>query len=601
MDNWGRGPWFEPPADAAPEEAGAGGKEVADGEQPTTARRATGGPATALPPLPGAVSRPLSREVDNSGSSGPVAEGMTKETIQHPAGMLGTGDSGTFPRRAMPSRPLRPAGSPDAGAQTQLWGEPGPSGDFGRSASATASRALVPPIPDGGSVDLGGSGGPSDPFGAREQGWNERLAPGGAPPPNGKPRLRGRRGDDSDRRRLLVAWPLLIGLVVLLVACSAIGLLQSGWLNGSGTSVVAHLPGASASATSSATATATANPLPLAARLSVAPASQHIAAPGQMTSCPSGCDLAGQMASNSQAFSVQNPASPIPQSALTGTIVATNTGTSTWAPQGYQFSGTFSGTTYKCAPQDISLPPASGPHNYPCFIAASSPSVIPLGTIHGTVTGSGVNVNYSQPADLTGNGEYEVLYSDCQAALDTVHGQGTTWAQGWIGSQHPPAGWQWARGQALIGFSGDTCPVGTTQPTAFTFTASTTASVQNSTYSPAAVQALAERRLDGLLPGGYQWKDGSRSTCTPSVSSVASNGTVTLSCSDGGVAIYVWSDAQRSALAGKVAGQSKTQALAICNGWKGVRAGSCVVTIQGGDGSMLPQDPKTVAVTVGAP
>jgi hypothetical protein len=101
-----------------------------------------------------------------------------------------------------------------------------------------------------------------------------------------------------------------------------------------------------------------------------------------------------------------------------------------------------------------------------------------------------------------------------------------------------------------------------------------------------------------MLPGGYQWKSGSRSTCTPSVSGVASDGKATLSCSDGGTAIYVWSDAQSSVLAGKVAGQTKMKALSICNGWKGVRSGTCAITIQGGDGTLLPSDPKTVTVTV---
>jgi hypothetical protein len=584
MDNWGRGPWFEPEEDAGDEApdadsadcaAGADGAiadESEDDEQPTIVRRPTGGPNVTLPPLPGAVSRPLAREPGSSGSWGPLAgEGMAGTPFQQEPGQgSGPGASGSFGRPAMPSRPL------------------------------------VPPVPDNagaaGPAGLSGSTATMDPFGPMAPPWNDNLAPAGAPPGRTPPGW-GKRGDGGDRRRRLLAWPLLIGLIVLVIACTAIGLFESGLLGGNGprTAGTTQL-----TATAGATATATAN-VPTAATLSLSPASQQINSPGQMSSCPSGCDLTGQTHSNSQQFSVQKPASLVPQTALFGNITVTNAGTTTWSTDGSTplFSGTYGAppnNTYTCAPQPITLNAGQSRTDIPCFIGVSSPSSLPAGTIHGTVPNTNSKVTYSQPSALPGNAQYEVQVLDCQSALSTVHSQGTSWAQGWIAGQTIPSGWQWARSQALIGFSGDTCSpsVATQSPNPFNFTASTTASVQNSAYNPAAAQSLAASRRDGMLPGGYQWQSGSRSTCSPSVSNVASNGNVTLSCSDRGTAVYVWTDVQSSALAGQVAGQTKTKALSICNGWKGVRSGSCAITIQGGDGTLLPSDPKTVTVSVGA-
>jgi hypothetical protein len=594
MDNWGRGPWFEPEDDATPDAEGAIADESKGDEQQTIVRRPTGGPALTLPPLPGAVSRPLPREPGSSGLWAPPAGGgMAGGPFSQGQGTPGQGPgaSGSFRRPSMPSRPLAPGGTADASGESQFWSKPDGSGGFGYSVSATPSRPLVPPAPDSaGPADFAGSTATMDPFGPLAPSWNDTPVPASAPPGRTPPG-RGKRGDGGDRRRRLVARPLLIGLVVLVIACSAIGLFESGLLGVSS-------PKAAATATAQQpTATATTSLVPTAATLSLSPASQLVSSPGQMTSCPSGCDLRGQTDSNSQPFSVQKPASQVQQTALIGSLSAKNSGTTTWSDTAYSFSG----GGYACTAQPVTLLAGQTNPNIPCFIPLTSPSSIPAGTIHGTV--SGTSVTYTQPSPLTGNGGYEVLDSDCQSALATVHGQGTTWAQGWITGQIIPSGWRWARAEALIRISGDTCTpsVGTLQSGPFSFTASTIASVQNSAYSPAAAQSLAASRRDGMLPSGYQWKSGSRSTCTPSVGGVASNGKVTLGCSDGGTAVYVWSDAQSSALTGKVAGQTKAKALSICNGWKGVRSGSCAITIQGGDGTVLPADPKTVTVTVGAP
>jgi hypothetical protein len=623
MDNWGRGPWFEPEENADDATPDADGADGADGaianesedegdEQPTIVRRPTGGPKMTLPPLPGAVSRPLPREPGSSGSWGPLAgEGMAgapfeQGTPEVPGQGLGVpgqapGEGGSFRRQSMPSRPLAPGGPPDASGEARLWGEagaPGASGGFGYSVSATPSRPLVPPVPDSagpGPAGFAGSMGIADPFGPMAPPWNDTITPAGAPPRRIPPG-RAKRGDGGDRRRRLVAWPLLIGLVVLIIACSAIGLYESGLLGG-------NSPKAAGSTQHpAATATATAN-VPTAATLSLSPASQQVNSPGQMTSCPSGCDLTGQTDSKSQPFSVTNAASLVPQTALFGNITVKNTGTTTWSDPAATFSGTYQSMIYTCAAQPVTLGPGQTNSLIPCFIGVASPSSLPAGTIQGTVPGTNSKVTYSQPAALPGNAHYEVQPQDCQSALNTAHSQGSSWAQGWIAGQTIPAGWQWARSQALVGFTGDTCSpsVATQSPNPFNFTASTTASVQNSAYNPAAAQSLAASRRDGMLPSGYQWKGGSRSTCTPSVSGVASNGKVTLTCSEGGTAVYIWSDTQSSALASKVAGQSKTKALSICNGWTGVRSGSCAITIQGGDGTLLPSDPKTVTVTVGAP
>lgn len=236
-----------------------------------------------------------------------------------------------------------------------------------------------------------------------------------------------------------------------------------------------------------------------------------------------------------------------------------------------------------------------------CFIGLSSPSSIPAHTIEGTAIAT-PKVTYTQPNPLQGDAHYEVFASDCQTALsDLRNNQGKPWAQSWFAGQSAPTGWKFALGSPSITFSGDSCPTGEQHTNAFTFTASTTTTVGNAAYNPAAAQSLASSRLDGTLPGGYQWQPGTWTTCTPTVKSVDASNKVTLSCSDSGVAYYVWTSMAKSQLAGKLAGQKKAQALSICNKTAGVRANTCAISIIGGDGTALPAYADVLVISAKGP
>ena len=314
-----------------------------------------------------------------------------------------------------------------------------------------------------------------------------------------------------------------------------------------------------------------------------------------MTSCPSGCNIVGVSYSNSQGFSGSYAASFVPQSRLyaAGAIhVHTN---AAWTQSGVVFSG----NGYSCAAQDVSLA-ANTSEDYDCFVGVSSPSSLPVNTINGTADGG--HATYTQQIALQGDAHYKVQPADCSAALSDLHNnQGKPWAQAWFAGQSTPAGWKFALSSPSVTFSGDSCPTGEQHASAFNFTASTTTVVRNAAYNPAAAQSLASSRLDGTLPGGYQWQTGTRTTCAPTVKSVDASNKVTLNCSDSGVAYYVWTSSAKSQLAGKLAGQTKTQALAICNKTAGVRANTCAISIIGGDGTALPESAGALVITAKGP
>jgi len=323
-------------------------------------------------------------------------------------------------------------------------------------------------------------------------------------------------------------------------------------------------------------------------------ASQHLTTAGDLTSCPSGCDLTGQTYSASRTFSKQASATQIPQTALSGTIHVINTGSVDWGPISYQFKG----GEFTCNPRTISLA-AGASANYSCFISLSSPSTVPAGTIAGTASTS-PNVTYSQPAALQGNGSYQVTSADCQAELnDTKTNQGAAWAASWQSGQSIPGGWQWAKSAPTTSFSNDSCPVNQQQASQFTFIASSTTTASNNAYNPAAAQSLTKARLNSQLPSGYAWKSGDPSACSVTVKT--SGGTsVTLACPASGTAVYAWTDTLKAELRAKLLGKSKDDAVAACNSTPGVQANSCAITLRDGATS-VPDAAKDVTIQVNQP
>lgn len=486
----------------------------------------------------------------------------------------------------------------------------------------TSGSYRMPPIP---SRPLGPhrsyiSGAPASPYQDQSQGWLDPdagaysqplpMGPGGfrnpppPPPGGGYPRTARQPSDGgsghSGWRR---AWILLLGAVLLLVICASAGML-TGFLPQilgiSGANGSNNHPGGLVQDSPTATPTATIEPtatpvVPTAATISFSTATTQRSSSGSMTSCPSGCNIVGASYSNSQGFSGSYAASFVPQSRLyaAGAIhVHTN---AAWTQSGVVFSG----NGYSCAAQDVSLA-ANTSDDYDCFVGASSPSSLPVNTINGTADGG--HATYTQQIALQGDAHYKVQPADCTNALNDLHNnQGKPWAQAWFAGQSAPAGWQFALSSPTITFSSDSCPTGQQQTSAFNFTASTTTSVRDAAYNPAAAQSLASSRLDGALPGGYQWQNGTRTTCAPTVKSVDASNKVTLNCSDSATAYYVWTSSAKSQLAGKLAGQTKTQALAICNKTAGVRANTCSISIIGGDGTALPESADALVIVAKGP
>src|SRR5262249_42737234 len=155
---------------------------------------------------------------------------------------------------------------------------------------------------------------------------------------------------------------------------------------------------------------------------------------------------------------------------------------------------------------------------------------------------------------LLGNAYYKVTSSDCASAeSDTEQKQGVPWAQSWWGSQTIPSGWVVALSQPKITYTELSCPLNMKQST---FIATITTHVDEAAFNPAAAQALAASRLDSLLPSGYLWKVGSRTTCTPTITSTTispSAHSVLLRCADSDTAYYNWTSSLESALASKLA------------------------------------------------
>jgi hypothetical protein len=387
------------------------------------------------------------------------------------------------------------------------------------------------------------------------------------------------------RRALLAALILLLTLGAGYVALSRTSHLPAPSLGSVATQFAGGQP--------SLTATIGAPIANTAAVVAFTAANQRLTFSGDVSSCPSGCDLTGQTFSASQTFSTQASASQISQTALSGTIHVVNNGSIDWGPLSYSFSG----GGYSCNPRTVNVPAFGGQANYSCFISVSSPSTLLAGTIAGTAA---PNVTFTQPAALVGNGFYEVTSADCQAALnDTKTSQGVAWAASWQAGQSIPGGWRWATSAPSTAFSNDSCPAGQQQASPFTFTASSVVTASNNAYDPAAAQSLAKSQVSGQLPAGYAWRSGDPSSCSATVQA-SSGARVTLACPAAGTAVYVWTDALKADFAAKLLSKSKDDALAACNSASGIQVNTCVITLRD-NATMLPDAAKDLTIQVNQP
>jgi hypothetical protein len=308
----------------------------------------------------------------------------------------------------------------------------------------------------------------------------------------------------------------------------------------------------------------------------------------------------GNVYQNSQSFdSGQIQSTLIPQTELTCNlcIVATNNGASPWvvpAP-GYAFSG----GGYTCQPVPVNVP-AGTSANYTCTIFASIPPLIPVDVITGTVTGTQVTFTNSTP--LVGNGGWDVTAADCTSAYSITYQAGQQWGtqqvQQWM-QQPAQSGMQLALSTPVFSHTNNQplCPQG--QPVQ-TFSVSSTTTVQDGAFVATDAQNAALNRLNSSVPAGYVLKQGTIQVCNPSGTGLQGS-TILLTCSDGATVIYNWTQAMKAALAQQVAGQSKSQAITLCDSATGVAANSCVVTINLGNGALMPTDTNLIVIQANIP
>jgi hypothetical protein len=599
VENWGQGPWFElerddPIDDAADVADGATAADVADvaalerpshddavSRSPATppdAQEARGGDVAAAHGDGDLDAAPANIFDLDAGIVG--ADIVGADIVGADIGSADVDGEETFSDAdTWPPRPAQLA--------RRFYPSTGPSRPFASSSPVTRKPVWTPPPEYS-----------YDDFLRRSSAHGPSVSTRLAPPETTAPRAwRLPRPIFSSRpiflsRAILPARPILLATSIALVLVLGAGLFAA--------SAALHLlapfalSGASHAGGGQPTASATSG-VPLAttaAVVTLTAATQQLSVAGDLTSCPSGCDLTGQTYSASRAFSKQAPATQIPQTTLSGTIHVINNGSGDWGPISYSFSG----GGYTCNPRNVYVPQGTS-QDYSCFISASSPSTVLAHTIEGNPA---PNVSYTQPAALHGNGSYQVTAGDCQAALDdTKTNQGVAWAVSWQSGQSIPGGWQWAKSAPTTSFSNDSCPIPPPQATPFNFTASSTTTASNNAYNPAAAQSLARARLNGQLPSGYAWKSGDPSACSVAVKS-SSGTSVTLACPASGTAVYAWTDALKAELAAKLLGKSKDDAVAACNSAPGVQTSSCAITLRDG-ASSLPDAATDVTIQVNQP
>lgn len=488
----------------------------------------------------------------NAGQPGEPADAANTDDLfadeVNPEDAFGPGTTGGFRMPPIPSRPLGPDRSYISGgpAGPGEWYSP-PSGPYG----PTLSRPL-------------GSGGYSAPPGAAAAA----------------------RGRDNGKHRSR-AWLFLLAIALLVLAISSTAGLLTGYLPQliglGGPSINApNIGGIFTPPTPTATSTPLPTPTPLvptAATITFTTISTTRSSSGTMTSCPKGCNITGATYGSSKGFSGSYSATFVSQQHLFGAGAIHVTTNQLWAQSGVVFSG----GGFSCEAVDVNVSVGS-PADYDCRVTATSPSTLNAGTIHGTADNG--HATFTQPIALTGDAHYTATSGDCSSAFSDLHSQGNSWASSWNAGLSIPGGWRIARGSPRVTYSNNSCPQG--QTTASTFTASSTTNASNGAYNPGAAQSLASVRLAGTLPGGYSWIYSTWTTCSPSFKGVDNSNKVTLSCSDSGTAYLVWSTSAKNSLAGKIAGKSKDDALAICNKTSGVGGKSCSISIIGGNGQEMP-------------
>lgn len=321
-----------------------------------------------------------------------------------------------------------------------------------------------------------------------------------------------------------------------------------------------------------------------AATVTFAATTQNVSSqPATMSSCGSGCDIPGYSASNSQQFSGWHAATGY-QAQASGTIHFYSVHCCVG------FSGQV--TIPQCnQTYTVNVVGQNNSPNYRDFSCTETGVTgVPAGTITGSQSGPGTEMvdwtNYT-----FSNTSYNYpTYNDCHVVLVNDDAQGDTWANNSINSWASAGGYTVTSRSINHGSYGCNPGVCSCNPAPNGVTGYSTTSFSATGFRVSDAQNKAASRI--APPAGYVWKSGP-TTCTPSWS--VSGSTTTITCQDTGVAVYNWTAALESQLAGALVNQTVAQAQKICDGTTGVSP-PCQISVSGGNTNYMPSSASQIAI-----
>ncbi len=340
----------------------------------------------------------------------------------------------------------------------------------------------------------------------------------------------------------------------------------------------------------------TSTPIPYAssATMHFTATSQTLASDGAMTSCTSGCTLPAKTTSGSTGASATQATTGWTQSSLGGTVAVELNPDSA---AGWSDSGSFS----VCAGGNccgVSGTWYSGTINYfTCTWYPGWTSYVSSGgwsgsgsagqNCAGTAIEGPCSFSWWNSSPLTASGYATVTYTDCHNAINSAESKAQSAANSAISSAL--SGWSVVGKSISADQNAWTCSPAIGQAGS-SVTGGARANYAAIGYHPSDAQTVASQRITALLPGDDYWSS-SPSTCTPSASANGTS-TITITCSDAGIATYDWRSSStvgqghQAALLGSVSGQTTTAATSTCNSTIGIVANSCSISTAGSSGWM---------------
>ncbi|MEO7002825.1 MAG: hypothetical protein ABI068_13485 [Ktedonobacterales bacterium] len=339
------------------------------------------------------------------------------------------------------------------------------------------------------------------------------------------------------------------------------------------------------------------------ATVSFSTATQAVAGPAQIQGCPSGCSINDTPipgASKQYWESSQATYDYTQTVSWTGNITFQLTGCNAISPNKCNYGNSGATTQYGCGPYAFVLNQNDG---YQKDVGPCTLNNNPSGQSYtlcdpSTCSNPNDTIGYTFGSWSPNNVNYYIVdYNlNCHNQLNDMNSQGNSWASSYISGVS--GGGTVVSGAQKTQDNYSCSPgIGHVQAGGFTIYESATTYVSGGlAYHPGDAQNYALAALKATVPNGYTLT--ANTTCSPGVASVNGN-TIVVNCQDTGTATYNWSDPSdpKGTLAGNLAGKSLSQALALCNGTAGVVAGSCKISITGGNTNVMPSAASQIQIS----